>query len=144
MQRSSVLVVDDDVALRRLVVETLARDGSELREAAGGVEALAMIAMRPPDVLVLDLAMPKLDGFGVLDRLLERADTRRMPVVVLTGRELTAAERRLLADRNATVLEKSKYSGDQLRWLVRQALGEEAEPPVLARRSPMRHSPSHS
>ena len=55
-----------------------------------------MIAVRPPDVLVIDLAMPKLDGFGVLDRLLERAETRQIPVVVLTGRELTGAERRLL------------------------------------------------
>ncbi len=73
------------LALRRLVVETLARDGGELREAADGIEALAMIAARPPDVLVLDLAMPKLDGFGVLERLLERAETRQMPVVVLTG-----------------------------------------------------------
>jgi signal transduction histidine kinase/DNA-binding response OmpR family regulator len=133
-ERSSVLVVDDEFALRRLVTETLARDGSEMREAADGREALAMIAVRQPDVLVLDLQMPELDGFAVLDRLLERADTRLLPVVVLTGRELTASERRLLAERNATVLEKRKYSGDQLRWLVRQALGQEAETQPLASR----------
>jgi len=100
-ERSSVLVVDDDPALRRLVIETLARDGGELREAADGLEALAMIAVRPPDVLVLDLAMPKLDGFGVLERLLEGVETRQMPVVVLTGRDLTGAERRLLRERKA-------------------------------------------
>jgi CheY-like chemotaxis protein len=47
-ERSSVLVVDDDIALRRLVIETLARDGGELREAADGLEALAMIAVRDP------------------------------------------------------------------------------------------------
>ena len=127
-ERSSVLVVDDDAALRRLVIETLARDGGELREAADGVEAMAMISARRPDVLVLDLLMPKLDGFSVLERLLERADTRQIPVVVLTGHDLTTAERRLLIDRNAAVLEKRKYSGDQLRWLVRQALGQAPEP----------------
>jgi signal transduction histidine kinase/CheY-like chemotaxis protein len=130
-ERSSVLVVDDDPALRRLVIETLARDGGELREAADGLEALAMIAVRPPDVLVLDLAMPKLDGFGVLERLLEGVETRQMPVVVLTGRDLTGAERRLLRERKAAVLEKRKYSGDQLRWLVRQALGQEPEQPAV-------------
>jgi CheY-like chemotaxis protein len=134
-ERSSVLVVDDDLALRRLVVETLARDGGELREAADGLEALAMIAVRAPDVLVMDLAMPKLDGFGVLDRLLERAETRQIPVVVLTGRDLTGAERRLLTQRNASVLEKRKYSGDQLRWLVRQALGQAAEPAPVSTRA---------
>jgi CheY-like chemotaxis protein len=77
---------------------------------------------------VLDLMMPKLDGFSVLERLLERADTRQIPVVVLTGHELTGAERLLLRERNAAVLEKRKYSGDQLRWLVRQALGQAPEP----------------
>jgi signal transduction histidine kinase/DNA-binding response OmpR family regulator/CHASE3 domain sensor protein len=126
--RSSVLVVDDDAVLRRLVVETLARDGGELREAADGVEAMAMIEARQPDVLVLDLMMPRLDGFSVLERLLERADTRQIPVVVLTGHALTGAERRVLTERNAAVLEKRKYSGDQLRWLVRQALGQAQEP----------------
>jgi signal transduction histidine kinase/CheY-like chemotaxis protein len=134
-ERSSVLVVDDDVALRRLVIETLARDGGELREAADGNEALAMIAVRPPDVLVLDLGMPKLDGFGVLERLLESAETRQLPVVVLTGRDLTGAERKLLRERKAAVLEKRKYSGDQLRWLVRQALGQEAEQPAASART---------
>ncbi|MDX6599435.1 MAG: hypothetical protein QOE87_3322 [Gaiellales bacterium] len=134
-ERSSVLVVDDDLALRRLVVETLARDGGELREAADGLEALAMIAVRQPDVLVLDLKMPELDGFGVLARLLERSETRQLPVVVLTGRELTGSERRLLRERKATVLEKRKYSGDQLRWLVRQALGQEGEAQPVASRS---------
>ena len=68
-----MLVVDDDETLRRLVVETLARDGRELREAADGLEALVMIAARPPDVLVLDLSMPGLDGFGVLERLARAA-----------------------------------------------------------------------
>jgi signal transduction histidine kinase/CheY-like chemotaxis protein len=133
-ERSSVLVVDDDIALRRLVIETLARDGGELREAADGLEALAMIAVRPPDVLVLDLAMPKLDGFGVLEQLLGGVETRHLPVVVLTGRDLTGAERRLLRERKAAVLEKRTYSGDQLRWLVRQALGQEAEPPAAGTR----------
>jgi CheY-like chemotaxis protein len=127
-QRASVLVVDDDETVRRLVIETLSRDGSELREAASGMEALAMIDARAPDVLVLDLVMPGLDGFGVLDRLLERAETRQLPVVVLTGRDLSAAERSLFADRHATVLEKGHYSGDQLRRLVHQALGRPGAP----------------
>jgi signal transduction histidine kinase/DNA-binding response OmpR family regulator len=117
----SVLVVDDNEALRRLVVETLGRDGSELREAASGTEALAMIAARQPDVLVLDLKMPGLDGFGVLDRLLESPETRDLPVVVLTGRDLSASERRFLSERSASLLEKSKYSGEKLRRLVHDA-----------------------
>jgi CheY-like chemotaxis protein len=120
-ERSSVLVVDDDHALRRLVVETLARDGDELREASDGTEALAMIAASQPDVLVLDLRMPGLDGFGVLDRLLERPETRGLPVVVLTGRDLSESERRFLRARSASLLEKRDYSGGKLRRMVQNA-----------------------
>ena len=130
VEHESVLVVDDDEALRRLVVETLGRDGSELREAASGTEALAMIAARQPDVLVLDLKMPGLDGFGVLDRLLVRPETRDLPVVVLTGRDLSASERRFLSQRSASILEKSKYSGDKLRRLVHDAPSTAAAQPA--------------
>jgi hypothetical protein len=54
---------------------------------------------------------------------------------VLTARDLTGAERRLLRERNASVLEKRKYSGDQLRWLVRQALGQSAGPAPVSTRA---------
>ena len=115
----SVLVVDDDETLRRLVVETLARDGRGLREAADGLDALVMIAADPPDVLVLDLMMPRLDGFGVLERLAERPETRRLPVVVLTARSLSDHERRFLKERSTWLLDKGEYSGGELRRLVR-------------------------
>ncbi|MDX6654924.1 MAG: hypothetical protein QOH18_1897, partial [Solirubrobacterales bacterium] len=133
-ERSSVLVVDDDEALRRLVVETLARDGGELREAADGTEALAMIAASQPDVVVLDLRMPGLDGFGVLDRLLERPETSGLPVVVLTGRDLSESERRFLGARSASLLEKREYSGNKLRRLVHDAPAITAPPPKAAKR----------
>jgi CheY-like chemotaxis protein len=122
-ERSSVLVVGDDRGLRRLVVESLAPDGGDLREAAEGIEAFAMIAASPPDVLVLDLALPGPDGFAAIERLLELPETRGLPVVVLTGRELSAGERRFLDERSASLLEKRKYSADQLRRLVQRAPG---------------------
>ncbi|MHB1244547.1 MAG: response regulator, partial [Gaiellaceae bacterium] len=117
----SILVVDDDPTIRRLVTTTLARDGLELREAADGEEALACIAERRPDVIVLDLAMPVLDGFGVLERLLDDTETRTIPVVVLTAKDVTRAERKWLCERTVNVLEKSSYSAHALRRLVRQA-----------------------
>ena len=131
--RGSVLVVDDDETLRRLVVETLVHDGRELREAADGLAALGMIAARAPDVLVLDLAMPRLDGFGVLERLRERPGTRALPVVILTARDLSPGERVFLRERSAWLLEKSEYSATELRRLVHQALGRhEPDAPALA------------
>ena len=83
-----------------------------------------MIAADPPDVLVLDLMMPGLDGFGVLERLAERPETRRLPVVVLTARELSESERRFLEERSTRLLDKGEHSGSELRRLVHQALGQ--------------------
>jgi signal transduction histidine kinase/DNA-binding response OmpR family regulator/CHASE3 domain sensor protein len=123
----SVLVVDDEEPVRNLVVETLRADGIEVREAVDGVDALASIAAAKPDALVLDLMMPKLDGFAVLERLQSDPATRGLPVVVLTARRLSAAERRELRLRAVALLEKSSYSARELRRLVQRALGRETE-----------------
>ncbi|TMK34277.1 MAG: response regulator, partial [Actinobacteria bacterium] len=108
---------------RSLVIETLGRNGMELREAADGEEALAKISARRPDAIVLDLIMPTLDGFEVLDRLQSDPQTRAIPVVVLTARQLTAHERATLNQRAVALLEKNDYSGAELRALVERALG---------------------
>jgi signal transduction histidine kinase/DNA-binding response OmpR family regulator len=122
----SVLVVDDEPPVRRLVVETLAGYGLELREAADGEEGLAEIARRAPDAIVLDLVMPGLDGFAVLERLQADAETRSIPVVILTARNLSAEEKIWLRTRAHALLEKSEYSARDLRTLVVQALGTQA------------------
>lgn len=154
--RTSVLVVAGDQALRRLVVETLARDGGELMEAADGMEALGVIGARHPDALVLDLALPGANGFGDVKRVLERPETQGLPVVVLTGRDLSAGERHFLRARNASLLEKSAYSGDQLRRLVHNPrfafstlavlgmrdLAAEAKPPASSVRAAKKAAPS--
>jgi CheY-like chemotaxis protein len=119
----SVLVVDDEEAVRRLVVETLAGYGLELREAADGEGALESIRADKPDAVVLDLLMSGLDGFAVLEQLQASSETRSMPVVVLTAKQLDARERRWLASRARAVLEKSEYSAQELRGLVVKALG---------------------
>jgi CheY-like chemotaxis protein len=122
--RGEVLVVDDDPAVRRLVFETLHGDGIELREAADGESALDEIAAKKPDAVILDLMMPGLDGFEVLERLQEDPETKMLPVVVLTARSLSTSERELLKERTVSLLEKSAYSPQELRRLVDRALAE--------------------
>jgi PAS domain S-box-containing protein len=118
----SVLVADDDENVRRLVRDALAAERHEVTEAADGEEALALIGAHRPDVLVLDLVMPKLDGFSVLEQLQDDPETRFLPVVVLTGKELSEEERRFLRFRAFSVLEKSSSSPAELRRLVGEAL----------------------
>jgi signal transduction histidine kinase/DNA-binding response OmpR family regulator len=119
-----ILVVDDDVTVRRLVVETLRRDGLELIEAADGEEALTAVAERRPDAIVLDLLMPRVDGFEVLERLQADPETRTIPVIVLTAQRLSADERRTVTSRAAALLGKADYSAEDLRRLIANAVGD--------------------
>jgi DNA-binding response OmpR family regulator len=80
-----ILVVDDEPAIVTVVRERLERDGFAVRSAASGEEALAHIDADPPDLIVLDLMLPGIDGFEVLRRLRSRGGT--VPVIVLTARD---------------------------------------------------------
>ena len=88
-----VLVVDDDPSLRLLVKVALTREGFSFREAADGEKGLAEIAADRPDLVLLDVNMPGMDGFEVLKKLRSRESTRELPVILLTaqGDEKTTA-----------------------------------------------------
>jgi len=79
-----VLVVDDDLTVAEVVLGYLRRDGFEAAHAADGLEALRIAATAPPDLVVLDLMLPGIDGLEVCRRL--RADRPDLPVVMLTAR----------------------------------------------------------
>jgi two-component system, OmpR family, phosphate regulon response regulator PhoB len=81
-----ILVADDSATVRRLVVARLVADGHEVIEAEDGESALALALSERPALVVLDKVMPKLDGFEVVRRLRERAETRGLPIVMLTER----------------------------------------------------------
>jgi len=81
----SVLVVDDEQDIRHWLSLTLANQGFRTREADNGKEALASIAVQPPDLILLDLEMPAMDGWTVISALKSSQQTAQIPVVVLTG-----------------------------------------------------------
>jgi DNA-binding response OmpR family regulator len=84
MNGTRILVVDDDADIRGLVKELLERSGALVREAADGREALRMLYDVRPELIVLDIAMPEMDGWQTLERIREMTD---VPVVMLTARE---------------------------------------------------------
>jgi DNA-binding response OmpR family regulator len=81
-----ILVADDDDDIRMLVTLRLERSGYEVVTAADGEAALELAIARTPDLAVLDVTMPKLNGLEVTRRLRERDDTKSMPVILLTAR----------------------------------------------------------
>jgi two-component system, OmpR family, response regulator MprA len=85
VSRACVLVVDDDAPIRRMLERTLRAEGYDVRVAADGGEALVSIERSAPDVVVLDVSMPGLDGLAVCRRL--RAKGLKLPVLLLTARD---------------------------------------------------------
>jgi CheY-like chemotaxis protein len=81
-----VLLVEDEDQLRRVMKDLLERDGYTVAEARDGVQALDQVDRFAPDVIILDLNLPGLDGYSVLAQLRSRPATRTIPVMVLTAR----------------------------------------------------------
>jgi two-component system phosphate regulon response regulator PhoB len=85
MHRPIVLIVEDEDDLRRMYRQALALEGFEVREARSGYEALRCLDTVRPDIIVLDLGLPGVDGLTVRDELAGSAHTRTIPIVVVTG-----------------------------------------------------------
>jgi two-component system phosphate regulon response regulator PhoB len=86
---SLILIVDDEEDVRELVAGKLRRAGFETAEAGDGVAALKMMRARPPDLVILDVMMPSMDGFGVCERIRLDAALKSTPVIMLTARGMT-------------------------------------------------------
>jgi two-component system alkaline phosphatase synthesis response regulator PhoP/two-component system response regulator VicR len=84
----TVLAVDDERAIVRLVQVNLERHGYKVITAFDGKEALARIAAAKPDLVVIDVMMPYMDGFEVLRHLRQNPDTRELPVIMLTAKAM--------------------------------------------------------
>jgi len=81
-----ILAADDDEDILQLVAFRLGRSGYRVLQAHDGEEALALATEHEPDLAVLDVGMPKLDGFEVVRRLRAQESTRAMPIIMLTAR----------------------------------------------------------
>jgi len=85
MAQKRILVVEDNTDLRRMFKTALSLSGFDVDEASDGVEALQIIELRPPDLVVLDLMLRALDGLSVQQELAARSVTAHIPVVIVTG-----------------------------------------------------------
>ena len=118
---TTVLVVEDDDAIARLLNLQLSTEGYTVRSASDGTAALKAIAADPPDVLLLDVMMPDMDGWSVLRQVRRDEATAHLRVVMLTSRVMPADEirgRNLGADAYMT----KPYQLDTLLETLRQVL----------------------
>ncbi len=122
-----IFYVDDDPILREFAVMNLTTDQAVLETAADGAEALAKIEGARPDIVLLDLEMPRLDGFETLRRLRADPRHRELPVIVVTSREdIDAIERAFGAGATSFAVKPMNWRllSHQIRYTHRSALNE--------------------
>ena len=115
-----VLMVEDDALQRERMLGWLERPQWIVREAANGREALNVLREEKPDVILLDLMMPEMDGFEVVAALQKDADWQKIPVIVITSLDLSAKDRERLNSGVQSVLVKEKFRPEDLVERIRR------------------------
>ena len=114
-----VLVVDDDPAARRWIGGLLTGEGVHVAEAANGRDALEALRSSPPDLVVLDLLMPEMDGFALVEAIRNEPAWDGLPIIVTTAKDLTEEERQHLTGRTQAMLAKHRLTPEKLREQLR-------------------------
>jgi len=126
-----ILLVDDDPILREFGVVHLSSETAQVQTANDGVQALDILTQSPVDLVLLDLEMPNMNGFEVLERLRAKEETARLPVIVVTGHEdASAIDRAYRAGATSFVVKPINWRqlSYQIRYVHRAAQAESASP----------------
>ncbi len=132
-----ILVVEDNPVAALQLKTALLDAGFRVNLASGGAEGLESVAKHLPDAIVLDLMMPDVDGFEVLEQVRSTARSATLPVLVLTAKEITAQDRSRLSHNNIQqLIQKGSLDREQLIGRVRALLKQYAPPVSAALRAP--------
>ena len=140
-QATSIVVIDDNPHDSRLIRRLLQRRRQyRVFESHSGVEGIDLVRQRQPALVVLDLMMPGMDGFAVLEVLSADPRTREIPVVVISARGLEPYERDQLDPRTASIWRKGDFRADELLAHVVELLGGEAAPSGILAETTLLHA----
>ncbi len=126
--KRNILVVEDDEPTRSMMRRTLDSEGWNVIEAANGVDGLQCAANTEPDLVILDLMMPEMDGFEFLDEFRRDPEYGDVPVVIVTAKELSEDERHRLETDVEQILSKGGRQRDELLDEIRRLVEDVAEP----------------
>jgi CheY-like chemotaxis protein len=114
----NVLIADDEPTAVELLSSMLAHSGCSIQTADGGAAAIATALELRPDVILLDLMMPEVDGFAVVDALRADPTTRNTPILIVTAKDITDEDKLRLNGRVTAILHKGSFGAiDLLSWL---------------------------
>ncbi len=130
-EAKSILIIDDDERHRYLLRQQFRESAVVIREASDGAEGIREAAQVRPNAIILDLTMPGMSGFEVLEALQSVPATKDIPVVVCTSRILSDQERVELEAKTAAILSKEGYGEGQIAAAIRRALRPRDLPAVI-------------
>ena len=119
-----ILFIEDESALQKTFGDILKQEGYEMLSALDGEIGLRMAKTENPDLVLLDLVLPKKHGFEVLQALKEDAETKDIPIIVLTNLEGTGDVEKALELGATTYLIKASYTLEEVVAKIKKALGD--------------------
>jgi len=119
-----VLFIEDESALQKTFVDILKQEGYEMISALDGETGLRLAKTQKPDLILLDLILPRVNGFEVLKKLKGDKETKDIPVIVLTNLEGIGDVEKAIELGATTYLVKAQYSLEEVVQKIKQALGE--------------------
>jgi CheY-like chemotaxis protein len=120
--KKRIICIEDEPETTNLMKLILAREGYEVLGANGGEEGLALVNEQIPDLILLDLMMPEMDGFEFMEALRRRGEHGRIPVIVITAKDLTEEDHRRLNGGVERIIQKGATSPAEVLELVRTLL----------------------
>lgn len=122
-----VLIADDDENFLKLVGQFLLEEGISYSVASDGEEAVKKMQEIKPDILILDIMMPKKDGFTVIEEIRKIKDVKNTPIIVVTSKDLTSEEKRELMERAGMVIQKSGSLIEKVMEVITKKVKEKSE-----------------
>ncbi len=119
-----ILFIEDESALQKTFGEVLTQEGYDVVKAMDGEEGLRLAQSEKPDLILLDLILPKMHGFEVLKQLKDDEETKDIPIIVLTNLESTDDVEKALELGATTYLVKANYDLEDVLKKVKNALGD--------------------
>jgi CheY-like chemotaxis protein len=116
------LVVDDDPKAVQMITVQLENFGYKTLTAFGGAECISAARLRHPDFIVLDLMMPEVNGFDVVEALKRDVETSSIPILILTAKQITPEDRARLEGSVKKILEKSEFNHGRFIGEIRRAM----------------------
>jgi DNA-binding response OmpR family regulator len=122
MDKKRILIIEDDSSLQKVVQEFLESEGFDTVGAEDGIEGIKLANSKKPDLILLDIILPKKDGYEVLKELKENQETKNIPIILLTNLGSPADVEKAIKLGATTYLTKSDYKLEEVAEKIRETL----------------------